>query len=104
VNFDEATVMLFKEVRNLTWLGFKVPVAIKHLAEEVRQALASPCHALRRCVDDDLHDGEALPSACTAMLMCVDMYGARECRRRSGTRTPWRCRRRCARWRRRRRA
>ena len=35
VNFDEGTVMLFKEVRNLQNLGFRVPAAIKHLSDEV---------------------------------------------------------------------
>lgn len=34
VNFDENTVTLFKEVRNLSWLGFRVPATIKHLSEE----------------------------------------------------------------------
>lgn len=38
VNFDEHSVMLFKEVRNLVWLGFRVPAAIIHLSDEVRPA------------------------------------------------------------------
>lgn len=40
VNFHEHSVMLFKEVRNLVWLGFRVPAAIIHLSDEVR-ALAT---------------------------------------------------------------
>jgi hypothetical protein len=37
VNFDESTVMLFKEVRNLTWLGFRVPMAIRHLSDQASE-------------------------------------------------------------------
>ncbi|EGB05327.1 hypothetical protein AURANDRAFT_15156, partial [Aureococcus anophagefferens] len=36
VNFDEDRVELFKEVKHLRWLGFKVPETIALLADEAR--------------------------------------------------------------------
>lgn len=36
VNFDHQIVELFKEVRNLQWLGFKVPVTLKFISDEAR--------------------------------------------------------------------
>ena len=37
VGFDAAIVELFKEVRNLTWLGFRVPYTLKLAADEAKE-------------------------------------------------------------------
>ncbi|KAI0242051.1 dynein heavy chain [Massospora cicadina] len=37
INFDSQTITLFKEVRNLLWLGFQVPHTIRNLAKDVKR-------------------------------------------------------------------
>ncbi|CAG8710114.1 2001_t:CDS:2 [Acaulospora colombiana] len=37
VNFDPQIITLFKEVRNLLWLGFQVPHAINNMAKEAKR-------------------------------------------------------------------
>jgi len=37
VNFDSQIVELFKEVRNLQWLGFRIPYTLKVIADEARE-------------------------------------------------------------------
>ncbi|KAF7196635.1 Dynein heavy chain, cytoplasmic [Pseudocercospora fuligena] len=37
VNFDSQVIILFKEVRNLLWLGFNVPHAITNVSKEARR-------------------------------------------------------------------
>ena len=37
VNFDAHVITLFKEVRNLLWLGFSIPHAINNLSKEARR-------------------------------------------------------------------
>jgi len=56
VNFDESTVMLFKEVRHLQWLGFRIPAAIKILAEKAaeRYPYAMALQATLRALEQTL--------------------------------------------------
>ncbi|KAI9295785.1 dynein heavy chain [Neoconidiobolus thromboides FSU 785] len=37
INFDNQIITLFKECRNLLWLGFKVPYTIRNLASDVKR-------------------------------------------------------------------
>ena len=37
VNFDPQTITLFKEVRNLLWLGFQVPHMITNMAKDAKR-------------------------------------------------------------------
>ena len=37
VNFDPQIITLFKEVRNLLWLGFQVPHAVGNLAKDAKR-------------------------------------------------------------------
>ena len=37
VNFDPQIVELFKEVRNLQWLGFRIPYTLKMISEEAKE-------------------------------------------------------------------
>lgn len=37
VNFDPQTITLFKETRNLLWLGFSVPHAVSNMAKEAKR-------------------------------------------------------------------
>lgn len=37
VNFDPQTITLFKETRNLLWLGFSVPHAVSNVAKEAKR-------------------------------------------------------------------
>lgn len=37
VNFDPQVITLFKEVRNLLWLGFNVPHAIANMAKDAKK-------------------------------------------------------------------
>lgn len=37
VNYDEQTVVLFKEVRHMQWLGFRIPAAIRIIAEKAAE-------------------------------------------------------------------
>lgn len=37
VNFDPQTITLFKEVRNLLWLGFQVPHTVSNIAKDAKR-------------------------------------------------------------------
>lgn len=37
VNFDQSLVQMFKEIRNMLWLGFNIPHAVSQLARDVRR-------------------------------------------------------------------
>lgn len=37
VNFDPQVIALFKEVRNLTWLGYQVPHAVNNISKEAKR-------------------------------------------------------------------
>lgn len=47
VSFDDSFITVYKEVRNLEWLGFKVPPSLTNLADDVDLAYVSQpfqCH------------------------------------------------------------
>ena len=77
VNYSNTSINLFKEVRNLTWLGFTIPSTIKTLSEEASRKYP-PAMALREALHSYSQTRALLKNNVILSLVSKDLASIRK--------------------------